>query len=146
MQLDAESADRALACDAGWLRALRRDWLAVVEAATWGGAQSARLGALPRLRKRILELGERLAALAAPPEWIGHPRERLKSALAAALAVRELLAQCTQGLAELEAGAPRDALGTALAALTAGVDERLDDYAGRWASMLDAQLAPQSEE
>jgi len=146
MQLDAEAVERALACDAGWLRALRREWLSVVEAAVWSGVQSGRLGALPRLRKRILELGERLNALAAPPAWIAHPRERLKSALAAALAVRGLLAQCAQGVTELEAGEPRDALETALATLSAHIDERLDEYATRWAGMLDAQLAPQAEE
>lgn len=146
MQFDAESVERALACDAGWLRALRREWLCVVELAVWGGVQSGRLGALPRLRKRILELGERLAALAAPPAWLAHPRERLKSALAATLAVRELLAQCAQGVADLEAGEPRDALEAALAALSGRVGERLDEYATHWASMLDAQLAPQAEE
>jgi hypothetical protein len=102
MLLEAESVDRALACDARWLQALRHDWLALMELAVWGGLASARLGALPRLRRRMLDLGERLAALGASRDWIPQPRERLKSALATALAVRELLAQCAQGLEELE--------------------------------------------
>jgi len=146
MLLEAESVDRALACDARWLQTLRHDWLALVELAVWGGAHSARLGALPRLRKRVLELGERLAAIGAPLDWIAQPRERLKSALATALAARELLAQCAQGIEELEGGAPRDALREALRSLAARAGERLEDYAVCWAGMLDAQLAPQEKE
>jgi hypothetical protein len=109
MTLDADAVDRALACDSGWLAALRRDWLALADLAVWGGAQSSRLGALPRLRKRVMELGERFASLGAPRGWIPQPRERLKSALATAIAARELLEQCAQALAELDAGAERDA-------------------------------------
>jgi hypothetical protein len=146
MLLEAESVERALGCDARWLQALRRDWLALLELAVWGGLDSAKLGALPRLRKRILELGERLAALGAPPPWIPQPRERLKSALATALAVRELLAQCAQGLEELEGNAARDALRAKLRTLAERAEERLLDYAERWASMLDAPLAPEEKE
>ncbi len=141
MLLEAESVDRALVCDARWLQALRHDWLALIELAVWGGLDSARLGALPRLRRRMLDLGEKLAALGAPRDWIPQPRERLKSALATALAVRELLAQCAQGLEELQDNAARDALRAALRALAARAGERLDDYAARWARMLDGQLA-----
>jgi hypothetical protein len=146
MLLEAESVDRALACDARWLQALRRDWLALMELAVWGGLDSAKLGALPRLRRRMLELGEKLAALAAPPDWIPRPRERLKSALATALAVRELLTQCVQGLEELEGNAARDALRAALHTLAECAGERLDDYAACWAGMLDAQLEPGENE
>ncbi|MGH8747266.1 MAG: hypothetical protein ACREUK_12350, partial [Burkholderiales bacterium] len=81
MALKADAVDRVLACDARWLAALRRNWLALADLALWGGAQSSKLGALPRLRKRILELGERLASLGASRSWIPQPRERLKSAL-----------------------------------------------------------------
>ncbi|MGA8048698.1 MAG: hypothetical protein WCA09_00800 [Burkholderiales bacterium] len=146
MLLEAESVDRALACDVRWLQALKSDWLALVALAVWGGLQSARIGALPRLRKRILELGEKLAALGAPPQWIAQPRERLKLMLATALAVRELLAQCAQAVAELEAGAQRNALDAALQSLAGRAGARLDDYAARWAGMLDAQLAPLEKE
>jgi len=146
MLLEAESVDRALACDARWLQALRHDWLALIELAVWGGPDSAKLGAVPRLRKRTVELGEKLAVLGAPPRWIPQPRERLKSALATALAVRELLAQCARAIEELEDNAARDALRAALRALAVRAGERLDDCAARWAGMLDAQLAPEEKE
>jgi hypothetical protein len=146
MTLDADAVDRALACDSGWLAALRRDWLALADLAVWGGAQSSRLGALPRLRKRIMELGERFASLGAARGWIPQPRERLKSALATAIAARELLEQCAQALAELDAGAERDALAAALDGLSRRARARLDEHAARWAALLDSQLGHDDEE
>jgi hypothetical protein len=146
MALDADTVDRALTCDAEWLAGLRRDWLALADLAVWGGAQSSRLGALPKLRKRIIELGERLAGLAAPRGWIPQPRERLKSALATAIASGELLEQCGRLIAELDAGAARDELDAALAALSRRTRARLDEQAARWAELLDSQLAPDKEE
>jgi len=146
MALDADAVDLALACDADWLAGLRRDWLALADLAVWGGAQSAKLGALPKLRKRIMELGERLAGLGAPRGWIPQPRERLKSALATAIAAGELLEQCAQVIAELDAGAARNELAAALAALSQRTRARLDERAARWAVLLDSQLAPDKEE
>ena len=146
MALDADAVDRALVCDADWLTGVRRDWLALADLAVWGGAQSAKLGALPKLRKRIMELGERLAGLGAPRGWIPQPRERLKSALATAIAAGELLEQCAQAIAELDAGAARDELAAALAALSRRTRARLDEHAARWAELLDSQLAPDKEE
>ena len=146
MALDADTVDRALACDAGWLAALRRDWLTLADLAVWSGAQSSKLGALPRLRKRIMELGERLAALGAPRGWIPQPRERLKSALATAIAARELLEQCAQALAELEPGTAQDALAAALEDLSRRVRAPLDEHATRWAALLDSQLGHDNEE
>jgi len=146
MALDADAVDLALACDAEWLAGLRRDWLALADLAVWGGAQSSRLGALPKLRKRITELGERLAGLGAPRGWIPQPRERLKSALATAIAAGELLEQCGQLIAELEPGAARDELDAALAALSRRTRGRLDQQAARWAELLDSQLAADKKE
>jgi hypothetical protein len=146
MALDADTVDRALACDAEWLAGLRRDWLAVADLAVWGGVQSSRLGALPRLRKRIIELGERLAGLGAPRGWIPQPRERLKSALATAIAAGELIEQCGRAIAELDAGAAREELAAALAALSRRARARLDEQAVRWAELLDSQLADDKKE
>jgi hypothetical protein len=146
MALDADAVDRALACDPDWLAALRRDWLVLADLAVWGGVQSSKLGALPRLRKRIMELGERLASLDAPRGWIPQPRERLKSALATAIAAGGLLEQCAQALAELDAGVARDALAAALAGLSQRARAPLDELAARWAGMLDSQLGAENEE
>lgn len=140
MALEADAVDRALTCDAEWLARLRSDWLALADLAVWGGAQSSRLGALPKLRKRVLELGERLAALDAPRAWIPQPRERLKSALATAIAAGELIEQCSQAVAGLDSGAERDGLEAALEILEQHTRTRLNVMAARWAELLDSQL------
>jgi hypothetical protein len=93
-----------------------------------------------------MELGERLASLGAPRGWIPQPRERLKSALATAVAARELLEQCAQALSELDAGEPRDSLAAALDGLSRRARARLDEYAARWAELLDSQLGHDNEE
>ena len=146
MALDADAVDRALACDAGWLAALRRDWLVLADLAVWGGAQSSKLGALPKLRKRIMELGERLVSLGAARGWIPQPRERLKSALATAIAARELLEQCAQALAELDAGEAHDELAAALQVISRRARAPLDEHAARWAALLDSQRGYDNEE
>lgn len=121
--------------------ALRREWLALVELAVWGGAQSRHIGALPRLRKRVAELGERLAAIDAARGWIPRPRERLKSALAGVLAAREALAQCGQAIDALDpvdADATREALVAALQRIEARAEPRMTAAAERWARQLEA--------
>jgi len=126
--------------------ALRRDWLALVDLAVWGGAQSRQIGALPRLRKRVAELGERFAALDAPRNWIPRPRERLKSAIAGILAARESLGQCAQAIDAIDAGATRQALGTALQRMRQRAEPRLLAAAEHWARQLEALNVAQPED
>jgi len=138
MVLDPEALDRALAFEPSRLEALRRDWGAVVDLAVWMPPGSGKLGALPRLRKRALDLGERLAALGASRAWIPHSRERAKSALAAALAVVQALEQFEATLAEVEAGVEREALARAFAALRADAEQPIREYGNRCARLLEA--------
>lgn len=126
--------------------ALRREWLTLVDLAVWGSAESQQLGALPRLRKRVIELGERLAAVDAPRGWIPRPRERLKSALAGVLAARESLAQCAQAIDAIDAGATRQALGAALEHLRRRVEPRMLATAEDWARQLEALNVAPSED
>lgn len=135
---DASGAiDAALAPDEEETAALRALWLALAGPLVWGGLESPRLGALPKLRRRVLELGERLASLAQPPAWLPGPRARLKSALATALAAREALAQCEQARADLGPGGERAAFDAAWQALSAQVERSLDARCARWATMLE---------
>jgi len=146
MALEADIVDRALACDAEWLACLRSDWLALADLAVWGGAQSSKLGALPKLHKRVIELGERLAALDTPRGWIPQPRERLKSALATAIAAGKLVDQCAQAIDGLDPGAARDKLAAAIETLARRTRARLDGQAARWAELLDSQLGAADNE
>jgi hypothetical protein len=136
--MTTETDDELQVFDRAERDALRRDWLDLVDRCVWGGVQATRLGALPRLRKRVAELGERLAALDAARAWIPRRRERLKSALATALAAREALAQCGQALEDAALGAERDALRAALERIERRCAPRIAASTERWAQRLEA--------
>lgn len=134
--MDARAADEALALDAQWVDALRRAWLALMEEAVWAEIRGARPGLTGRVRRRALEAGERLRSLTASRDWIPKPRERLKNALASALAVEEALMATAQDVRELHGpGVAR--LERALAELRSILGERLPELKTRWAALLD---------
>ncbi|MBX3664783.1 MAG: hypothetical protein KF834_03770 [Burkholderiales bacterium] len=137
---DAAEVDAALDFDPAWTADLRSAWLQLIDAAVWDDPALQRLGDAPRLRKRLLELGERLKSLVADRRWIPHPRERLKSALAAAAGVRETLSATENLLAGLVPGPGAERLRAALERLRQLVDGPLSARENAWARRLDAQV------
>lgn len=137
---DTAQAGAALQFDVAWIAGLQAQWRELIDIAVWGELATARLGAAPRLRKRLLELGERLKSLTADRDWIPHPRERLKSALAAALGVRETLAEVASALTELAPGPDAARLAAGLRALQVLLERELPAREQAWAQWLDAQL------
>ena len=137
---DAAGIDAALVLDPAWIADLRSNWLQPMDAAVWADPAMQRLGDAPRLRKRLLELGERLKSLAADRHWIPHPRERLKSALAAAAGVRETLAAVESLLTGLAPGPGAERFRAGLQGLRQAIDRLLPARENAWAQLLDAQL------
>lgn len=138
---DAQQVDAALEFEQARVAELRQQWQELIAIAVWDGVESDRLGAAPRLRKRLLELGERLKSLVASRGWIPHPRERLKSALAAALALRESLAAVAVVLPELRPGTEAARLTAAYQLLRCVLEQELQERETAWARLLDAQIA-----
>lgn len=134
--LDPEEVDRALALDAAWAGRLRTLWLDLARVAVFGDLRGPHVGALPRLRKQVLDAGERLRAVLADRAWIPQPRERLKNALASALALRESLDALEPAARELD-GADAAALRVALAGLRAAALDEIAPRANEWATLLD---------
>jgi hypothetical protein len=134
--LDPVEVDRALALDAAWAGRLRAMWLDLAAVTVFGDLRAAHVGALPRLRKQVLDAGERLRAVLADRAWIPRPRERLKNALASALALREALDALEPATRELDGGdaAP---LRAALAGLRAAALDEIAPRANEWATLLD---------
>jgi hypothetical protein len=134
--LDPVEVDRALALDAAWAGRLRAMWLDLAAVAVFGDLRAAHVGALPRLRKQVLDAGERLRAVLADRAWISRPRERLKNALASAIALREALDALEPATRELDGGdaAP---LRAALAGLRAAALDEIAPRANEWATLLD---------
>lgn len=138
--LDPAAVAASLQFDPAWVTGLRAQWQALMATAVWDEVTIARLGAAPRLRKRVLELGERLRSLTASRDWIPHPRERLKSALAAALAVRETLGALDALLPAVNPGPDADRLRRGFDELRASALGELEGREAMWAGLLDAQV------
>ena len=129
---------QAVAVGGAWAQGLRAQWLRLMELALWGELKSARLGAAGKLRKRLLELGERLASLCADRAWIPRPREQLKNALASALNLKDALLQVEQSAQGLEGGAGHADFEAALIAFHRDLLGGLAERENLWAALLDA--------
>lgn len=138
--LDPREVARALALDPAWAAELRDRWLRVMSLAVFGDLKSPRLGALPRLRKKVLDCGEKLRSLLADRDWIPQPREQLKNALASALALEQALAELEAGARELEGEADLDAYRAAVAQLGDSARGELGRRANEWAALLDRRV------
>lgn len=134
--LDPAEVDRALALDPAWAGRLRAMWLELAAAAVFGDLRGPHVGALPRLRKQVLDAGERLRAVLAARAWIPQPRDRLKNALASVLALREALDALEPAAREL-GGADAATFRSALAALRAAALDEIAPRANDWAALLD---------
>lgn len=135
--LDREEVARALELDGAWAEQLRSQWLSMIALAVFGDLKSKRLGALPRLRKKVLDGGEKLRSLLADRDWIPQPREQLKNALASALVLEQVLAELEMGARELEGGTDLEAYRAAVSELCAAAREELRVRSNEWAWLLD---------
>lgn len=136
--MDNEAVKRALMIDPGWVGRARQAWLAAMELAVWGDVRSSRLGVTARIRKRVLEVGERLKSLSADRNWIPHPREQLKNALASALNLRNSLSELERAAGGLEGGADLEAFIAGLSKLREVVEQSAP-LENQWAQLLDSQ-------
>ena len=136
--MDSEVVKQALALAPAWVQQARQAWLAIMDLAVWGDLGSSRLGAVGRVRKRVLEVGEKLKSFAGDRGWIPHPREQLKSILASALHLKDSLDELVRLAGDLDRGSDLEALRSGLAELRRLVQE-LAPLEQRWAQLLDSQ-------
>jgi hypothetical protein len=135
--LEPEEVARALELDGAWAEQLRNQWLGLMDLAVFGDLKSKRLGALSRLRKKVLDGGEKLRSLLADRDWIPQPREQLKNALASALALEQALAELEMGARELEGGADLEAYRAVVSELCNAARDELRIRSNEWAWLLD---------
>ncbi len=138
--IDSAETDVTLRFPPEWVDGLRAHWQLLMSAAVWGDLETEQLGAASRLRRRLLELGERTRSLVAPRDWIPHRRERVKSALAAALAVRETLSVTEAALTVLKPGLCSEKLNTVFGELRGMLTDELQQREMLWARLLDSQI------
>jgi len=121
------------------VRVIRRHWQALMDAVTWEDLCSPQIGQLSRLRKRVLESGEKLHSLVADKSWIPSPRDRIKSTLATALAAEEALQQVQTQLQGLDDNAAARVTARLFADLAQAVSQQLAPRKQQWAVWLDRQ-------
>jgi len=104
MPFDAEQLEKSFAFDPAAVADLRAAWSELIVAVVWDDLKSGTIGALPRLRKRVLEVGENLRSLLSDRRWIPHERERVKGAMAASLNLRDSLLQADRAAKLISGG------------------------------------------
>ncbi|WP_018862706.1 MULTISPECIES: hypothetical protein [unclassified Thioalkalivibrio] len=104
MPFDPQQLEDSFAFDPETTSDLRERWSRLITNAVWGDLKTGTIGAVPRLRKRLLELGENLRSLLSDRAWIPHERERVKGAMAAALNLRDSLQQTDRAAKLLNGG------------------------------------------
>ena len=136
--------DRLLEFDSAWRKEIQHRWLRLMEIAVWGDLQGRKIGAITRLRKRVLDCGEKWRSLFNERDWIPQHRERLKNALASALNLRDSLVTLGQAAVGV-GGADHPELERLLAELNRAVDGPLRERENRWAEALDGLNRPAPE-
>ncbi|MDR3391046.1 MAG: hypothetical protein P4L77_04865 [Sulfuriferula sp.] len=144
--MDAHAVRLAVTIDAALVDELRQRWLTLMELAVWGEVKSTRMGATARMRKRLLEVGEKLRSLVADRAWIPHPREQVKNALGSAYSLKDALLQFERSAQDVDGGADYAAFAAGVIALHQCLLDRLPDLENAWAGLLDSQYDEDEEE
>lgn len=142
--MNSETIKQALKLDAAWTGEARKVWLALMDLAVCGDLGASRLGVLGRVRKRTLEVGEKLKSLSADRNWIPHPREQLKNALASALHLNDSVKELARIAGDLDNGADLGAFCAKLAQMQHLVQD-LEPLEQRWAQLLDSHNRDQRD-
>lgn len=143
--MDAEAVRQAVTIATDWRDALRTDWLRLMELAVWGEVKSTRMGTTARVRKRLLEVGEKFGSLCASRAWIPHPREQVKNALGSAYSLKDALMQFERAAEDLDGGADYVEFSAAVRVLQQRLADRLPDLENQWAALLDSQYNEEDE-
>lgn len=137
--MDIEAVKDALVLDQEWQAELRQVWLTLMDVCVWGDLKSSRLGVLTKVRKRLLEVGERLRSLLAARDWIPHPREQIKNALASSYNLKDALLQFERNAQEIDSGTDLDRFNELSVRLHVLIVQPLEQHEARWATLLNMQ-------
>lgn len=136
-ELDPEEVRASMAFDPERVAAFRARWSRLMELAVWGDLKASEVGALPKLRKRMLEYGEKIRSLFNDRSWIPQPREQVKSVLTASLDVRDKQQAVAKEVEALTGGADYEAFTTELTALRDDLVALMQAHEDVWRDLLN---------
>lgn len=120
------------------IASLQQNWEAIMSLAMWGDVQSDQIGKAPRMRKRLLDLGESLQSFFSSKEWIEQPRQQLKSALGSSIKLRDSLSAFEASKKFIVKGDDLEAFIKACKTLEDELMSLLVQKENDWASALDS--------
>ena len=144
--MDTDEVKRAVTLDPVWVAEVRRTWLALMELTVWGDVKSSRLGAMSKLRKKVLDVGEKLKSLAADRSWIPHPREQVKNALGSSFNLKDSLLQLERSAQDVDGGSELATFNALLIKLHGLIVQPLAPLENQWATLLNSQYQDEIEQ
>jgi len=136
-ELDADEVRDSMTFDPERIADFRARWSRLMELAVWGDLKAGEVGALPKLRKRMLEYGEKIRSLFNDRSWIPQPREQVKSVLTASLDVRDKQQALDKEVAALTGGTDFEAFTTEVAALRDDLVAFMQTHEDVWRDLLN---------
>ena len=144
--MDTDEVRRAVTLDPVWITEIRRTWLALMEITVWGDVKSSRLGAMSKLRKKVLDVGEKLKSLAADRAWIPHPREQVKNALGSSFNLKDSLLQLERSAQDVDGGSELARFHALMIELHRLIVQPLVPLENQWATLLNSQYLDEIEQ
>lgn len=144
--MDTDEVKRAVTLDPVWVAEVKRAWLALMELSVWGDVKSSRLGAMSKLRKKVLDVGEKLKSLAADRVWIPHPREQVKNALGSSFNLKDSLLQLERSAQDVDGGSELATFNALLIKLHGLIVQPLAPLENQWATLLNSQYQDEIEQ
>ncbi|WP_455384714.1 hypothetical protein [Acidihalobacter prosperus] len=139
MAFDPDRVSASFDFDREQVAALRRDWLALLDLAVFGDVRSSKIGAVDRLRKRLLESGEGLRSLTNDRSWIPHPREQIKGAMGASVKLRDVLLGLDRAAQSVDGGGDFARFEETLLGFRHELLQLLEHHETLWATLLEEQ-------
>lgn len=138
MAFDPEKLEAAFAFNPEQVAHLRDAWADLMFRVVWGDLKSGTIGAVPRLRKRVLEIGENLRSLVSDRSWIPQERERVKGAMAASLNLRDSLQQADRAAKLLAEGRDFPDFEAAYLGFRQQLLAFIESHEQRWGDLLES--------
>lgn len=139
MAFDPERVRASFAFDPDTVAALRREWLTLLDLAVFGDVRSKKIGAIDRLRKRLLESGEGLRSLTNDRSWIPLAREQIKGAMGASVKLRDVLLGLERAAQTVEQGEDFERFERTLLDYRQRLLKLIEHHETLWATLLEEQ-------
>ncbi len=137
MAADRHEIDVLTGLDPEWVAHARRQWCRLVEIAVWGDLKGRIPASAGRVRRRLLDLGEKWRSVSNDRTWIPLVRERAKNFLGSALSLRDSLLSLEEAAKDIDGGSDYAEFSQILTELSQMVTGPLRDRENRVATALD---------